>query len=656
MNSLTNRIAISALALCAAPLAAQWSVLPGAAAPTVEAFHMLAPAGGTLHAFSAMAVGWLDLGTPDTLYPDPVRTGDWLALVRLSSQHYRAYSARLHRYSDIAFTDDPRQMIVCVDDDVILMIGNRVGGSGLDACAYSAQTNTWDIVPVHEGYLDYACSRFVAGVIRADNQGFGFSARHGVWVPTACGSGADMLADGNVLFVDIAPPGAVQAFSGVRGEWAISPSQHGSSSAAIDHNVAYVRVGTVLLGAKPCAYSAYGGAWVTTSTPFNATALLTDNVVLLERSSTGAPTYRAFGARPGAWAPLALGTGATAVVASDDDWVVVDDETTGTLHAFGGLCGGAWSAEPYGGSIAVLTGPNSLALGRDSSGVVHTFSAATGAFAAPLSMPTGAVVVGPAMAYAYDATQRRALAARHGGWIAGPAKDPLATYSHGFVGSLAAERNDLTGELTLWHERANAWVSVPVASTVTPTYVGRRNVLIVDATAGGGQVFGLSAQRGNLVAAAGIVGTVVARGADENVGYVQDSGGNLHAFGSPNATHSWFQYPLDSEFQAFADSTPIPSKTMLKGTPGAVTALLISAAPLVPPLVLPGTGTLYCDILTGPYVVVYGPAIGTNGLLPAPITLTLLGAPACFELCSQGLTLAGSFALLGDAAEPVRFH
>ena len=656
-------------ALTIGPVAAQWSALTGAVGgATTDAFLVLAQkpgASGThIHAFSAMAQSWLDLNTVDSMYiagAPSVQTGDWLALIRRSTNNYRAYSARLHAYADISFTDYPTQMVICVEDDIILMIGN--GDGGLQASAYSAQTNAWktQLIP---GLNQHACSRFVAGVIDTNFAGYGFSARYGSWVPRPCGAGSALHADGNVLLVEpAAPPTEVLAFSGVLGIWSKSPLQSTVADVRWDHNVAYVRVQQ---DASPqpqaCAYSAYTGEFVLGPANGPPVVQITDNTVLLTRSPNAnvARHFFAFGARPSTWAELIIPSGNVSSFVGDDDWIVVDVPTQATLHAFSGLCSGAWSARAYAGVVAMTARANMFVV-QDTAGTVHAYSPIHAAFAAAVPPIGTNLRVGLCYAVVQNGVQRYAYSTRHNAWVAGPAKNPAGAYTMGAPGSLVAMRETGPGLLAMFHERQNAWLSGTIAGAGVPNYVGMRNVLICDATGlvPAGQVLGFSAQRGDWVGAPGFAGNPVgAPLVDECVAVVVDAAGTLHAFGTPAATHSWFQYPLDSEFQVTHDpvtGTAVPVKSMLRGNPGDTAVQVVGLAPFFAGLPIPGLGTLLLD----PAMIVLalpGGVVGTNGLLPAPIQLPLPGVPLCAQLWSQGLLVpaAGAATLLGPVPEPAR--
>ncbi len=652
MSSISQSPCWLAISLVAASsTSAQWAALGRDAGSEIhtQAFHVLATANGRVHAFSAMHPSWLALGQPHTAAMAPaVRTGDWTGLIRLSASQYRAYSARLHAYADVAFVDHPDQIQVCVEDDIILILGHRVGSADLEACAYSAQTNSWAFQPMPGSVRGQACSRFVAGVIRGDNVAFAFSARRARWVPTPCGATASLVADGNVLACNDRPPAAVYAFSGVRGSWVASPAQAPASVLAIDHNVAFLRADGPL-GARRCAYSAYDGEWITSSTAAG-TPRLTDNLVLVEQAGTPAiaPTVAAFGARPGAWNTLALPRGVNFTVATGDDWAVVDDRTSRTLHGVSGVASGVWVAQASYGAVSFPALSHSSAA-MDTT-TTRAFSGPRGVFADPKLFGSGLLIATTGGGAFYSATERYAYSARHGAWVAGP---PRSGTNH-FLTPLAfvADYAVATGEVALWHERRNLWISMPVTTggALTASSSGT-NLILLDFTGIGQGVVGVSGQRGDAVAAGGVVGPLLERRADENVGWVRDAADVLHAFASPDATHSCFQYPLDSEFQILTDRVVVPCKIMLRGEADAAAYLAVGLR-LEPPSPIPGLGTLFCS----PIVVPFAGMLDSRGLLPAPYELPLTGHGA-FELCVQGITVGTSgVRLIGASGEPVPYH
>ncbi|MFY9341717.1 MAG: hypothetical protein WAT39_04465 [Planctomycetota bacterium] len=643
-------------------LPAQWAALPIAPTDPVyqDAFQVLTVTGGQAHAFSAMARSWRNLGPCyDGGYATPpLQYGDFVTLLRMSDHDWRAYSARLDQYADIHFVELPDALTVVVEDDVILMIGTQQGMPWKEACGYSGQTNTWRSIAITP--CSVATSRFVLGLkIDGVAKAWGFGARFGSWVELTQ-YGGELAADGNVLLLKGSPGANAAAFSGVLGMWTVSPAQSASSVPTLDHNVAYVRAySAAFANGLNCAYSAYTGVWASSGAANSER--LTDNTVLVEMPPGAVnQAYRAFGARPGTWATLSVPV-AGPVETTDEDWIVVNSPSTTTLHAFSGLCSAAWQNEPYGGTITINTGPDHLAVGRDSTGIVHTFSAMDAAWAPDLPF-AGSVstFTGHCQAVIENAATRFAYSLRNNAWVAGPAKDPAVVHSVAWGGSAYGERNPSSGELVFWHERRSQWLTTSLTGTGTVNRYAGRNVLLLDATSlvPPGPMQAFSAQRGDLVAAPGFVGTPVGTPkVDENVACVRDGAGLLHAFGSPADTHTWYQWPLDTEYQVFTTAAmpPVPMRTMVRGNPGDLGFDLLSLGANFGGVPFPGIGTLYLDLAFG--LVVLGPGVvGANGLLLAPIELSILAAPGSAGLWQQGLTFGTSgAALLGPVPESARF-
>lgn len=303
------------------------------------------------------------------------------------------------------------------------------------------------------------------------------------------------------------------------------------------------------------------------------------------------------------------------------------------------------------------TGPDHHALGRDSADVVHAFSPMHAAWAPALTFPGGGRFTGACQSVVEDTTTRHAYSARHNAWVAGPAKDPTAIHEIVWGGSAYGARNRSTGELVFWHERADQWISTSLAGTGVPVRAAGRNVLVLDATGlvPAGAMLAFSAQRGDLIAAPGFAGVPLAPAvAEENVAWVRDSAATLHAFASPAHNHTWFQWPLDTEYQVFAPvaGPPVPMRTMIRGNSGDQAFLAIAMAPLFPGLPLPPFGTLRLDPATL-VLVLGGGVVGTNGLIGAPIELNVTGGAACLQVWSQGLLFSGgSVTLLDPVPEP----
>ncbi|MEZ5966250.1 MAG: hypothetical protein R3F56_20610 [Planctomycetota bacterium] len=645
-----------------AAIGAQWQTLPCApVAPpdvTQSAFATYVDCNGHLYAYSAMGVGWRDLGVPDPTVP--FAHGDWTGLVALSPVAYRAYSARLHTVADVSFVAPP--IVVRVFDDVILLIGTRPGVGLQEALAYSAQTNTWVPYPAPVASL-VTGSRFVCG-LRAGDQAIGFSARQASWSSTPWVTGAALSSDGNVLLLDPPPPASVSAFSGVIGMWSPSPAQRTSSAAVIDHNVALIRAASGI-GGRNCAYSAYTGAW-TLGSSLAGVVRVTDNVVLVDQTGLiGAPsTLMAFGARPGTWASLSLAAGTAYTVHTGlarSDWVMVEDSTNQVLYAFSGVAGGSWQSRALPTYMATVKAGKSVFVAADGLADLHAFSALTNHWAPVQPLPggflTGQFEVRSCYALAFGAGNRTVYSGRFDVWSAGPPMVGAST--HDFGGSTFAMHDAGTGQLTYWHERTNTWKSLTPGFAGPPTILVDRNVAVVDYSGSGGDILGISAQRGDVRSLSGAIPSPPAVAPDQNVACVVDTLHMAHALGSPNATHSFFQYPLDSEFQTYIlpGAPPLPSKTMVRGTPGDAVSVVFSTAPSS--LVLP-FGTLYCDILSAPYFTLPAPApgvLGADGLLSVPVLLAAPAVVATLELCAQGFTVGPTgLHLVGSAPEPVRWR
>lgn len=659
------RSAGMALALCL-PAAAQWDTLHGAAGATVTqaAFHVVAemptmPSG--VFEFSAMGLPWLDLGPGYVL-----GTGDWTMLMEVAGVNYtyRGYSARYHDYSDIGFDGQPQA--ICVEDDVILLVGPRQGE--FQACGFSAQTRTWDCVPIGTAFT-HACSRFVLGVADQANA-YGFAARTGSWAPPVpVAMAAYLTAEGNVLLLDDPSTNVARTFSGVRGEWSPPMSYLPAGAPQIAHNVAWLRSpgGPAGVGIHR-AYSAYAGAWV----PGGAIAAavhLSDNVVVLEQAGTALlpSAFRAFGARPAtSWAPLSLPAGHayTLRFAAGRDWVIVEDETADELHAFSGVAGGAFTSRGISGGVTGFRAQKTYAIAANAAGDVHAYSAPTGLWA-PVFTPTAPVVYEDQGVYAMvvDAAYNvHVYSSRSGQWDGGPTLSPAYAFAYG--GAVACAHNAVTYERTWWHEHTGTWNDSP-GPMAPPTFLTGRNQMLLDHTAAMGPVAGISAQRGDLIEAPWIPpgGVVTDSWSGQNVACVEVDYVELHAFGSANATHSYFQYPLDSEFAAFtAPAAPTVPAVLTVRDPtavGALVLLLVGLDPPPTPVPLPPLGLcgdLHVIFLDSAFAGVIGP----NGLLTPPYPYAIstpvgvyLGA---FDVLFQGVTFGACVTAVGPTAELARYH
>ncbi|MEZ5966513.1 MAG: hypothetical protein R3F56_21940 [Planctomycetota bacterium] len=649
--------------VCTPAASAQWTSLPSTPTSEVidEGFHVTVVGDSEVHVFSAMTRAWRNLGAyVDISNTERVMTGDWTVLIKRPGLNaFTAYSARLDQCADIVVPLAPSH--VRVEDDVIFLYGGGV------ASAYSAQTNGWDSVPVTSKYA-LVSSRFVVGVIGSQQQAgvftHGFSARYGQWVSYPGGANDTLAADGNVLLAKPGgPPGAVHAFSGVLGTWSVSPAQHAQSAPVLDHNVAYIRAeSTLYAGGATCGYSAYSGVWQLDG-PARPDTLLTANVVLVKTINSDPRVYRAFGARPAVWATLVVPGGVELPVEfADEDWVVVADKNAHVLHAFSGLCGGDWFSEAYGGSVTVLSsagrGADSLALGRDTTGVIHTFSPQHAAWAPPPPVSGTLLLVGACYSVVETADARYAYSSRHNVWVAGPPKDPGAVHVWGASSSAFIGLDTNSRDVVAWHERYGAWLHASLPGAGSPSFAGNRNVVVVDASSlvPAGPVLGFSAQRGDFVAApAGVGAPIASPVAEENVAWFRTADNAIHAFGSPADSHTWFQWPLGTEYQVTRSAAPpAPVKLMLRGAAGAPAFVIIALAPLYPGKPVPG----FCgSLLLDPSSLILLPlaTIGGNGMLPAPVEIPLPGFPVCAGLWTQGIVLSAACpTLLGPVAEPVR--
>ena len=642
--------ALLGLTSFAVPAAAQWDVNPVPPADIrPEGFHIVVTGvDGIVRSFSAATQRWRPIGPldPSPSFIDPLQTGDFVALVRTTRQTYEAYSARLDASASIDFVNDPDQMFVCVDDDVILMIGFRPGAATEEAWAYSGQTNKWVSVPTPEGIESADCSRFVAGVVGRDSRGHGFSARTGMWHSTSCPSGGTVRADGNTVLLDYPAPLPTFGFSGVIGVWDLSPPQNGSAGPLLDHNVALARVDIApAVIDRACAFSAYTGKWDTAPAPGRG-ARVSDNTASVTGRSPAGTLVQAFAAQPGTWNPITVPGPAPRTIG--EDWLTVSDGPV-TL-AFSGLTG-AWVPQPMASAPVISPIPRSLAVGQDAAGEIYAFSATLALWSPPLPAPGATITARDSHVLVDVGPQYAALGARNAVWVAGPAKVAGGIYVTASGESISTVHERNSGMATIFHERQNSWLPLPpVPPVFTP--VGGGNQIWYDDP--GAPPFGISAQRGDGTGA--IAPTVTPPVLEENVGYALDPGGFVVAFGTPADTHTWFQYPLGTEYQVFSGGPLLPSRTMIRGRPGDAALLLVGVLPAIPPIPTPiGTLGLFPAAIL---VTLPAPApIGPNGLLPIPVEIPIPGPPTVFEAWTQGLLIGGGGPrLAGAIGEPIRFY
>ena len=236
-----------------------------------------------------------------------------------------------------------------------------------------------------------------------------------------------------------------------------------------------------------------------------------------------------------------------------------------------------------------------------------------------------------------------------------PATTGITDASAGPGLALQSERS--SERVDHWHERFGQWLTA--APPINSSYwIGLgSNAIILDNSAGGGPVLGFSVQRGNVLPAPPMPSPLVGRPtAEENVAWVRDSAGRIHAFASLAPTHSWYQYPLGTEFAVLSDDLSVPAKQMLRGRPGERAAILLSVAPLHPVLSIPCWDDLAVS-LAAPHVVLPAGVIGPNGLLQPPFSLGLSGPYRCVELWTQGVISGPTCSqFLGSVAEPLRYY
>lgn len=657
--------------LLAANGMAQWAASPIRAGSTVltEGFNVVATAPGIVGddalVFSAITQAWRNLGP---VHADPavaapaIQSGDWTVLVRQSIDKYRAYSARLDQFADITFLTHPDKMIVCVSDDVILMVGLRPQQGAAEACAYSAQTNQWRYVTLcGTPPVAYAYSQFVIGIL--DRGGlYGFSARYGEWVNYP-GADFSLEAKGNVLLAKpMSPAAPVLAFSGVLGQWSMSPPQDDSSGPTLDHNVAYLRAADVSWpdGAN-CGYSAYSGLWQLGG-PAGGIVTMTRNAILVTEQSADHQTFLAFGARPGNWNRLNT-LGNEANVVSEADWLAVDDRRAKRLYGFSGLCAGGWSGEAYVNEITVYAEPqnktcDSVLIGRDSDGCVHAFSPMTAAWAAIQPGLGAKLTLGASFAIVDYPANRWSYSTRSNEWVLGPMKNPAADYVQAGAGAVYAECNVLTGELAFWHERQNKWLTAQLPVLGVPEITGTGNVLVVNAATMSllGPVIGFSAERGDWFNAPPFIPVGVPT-LDDHVAWFLGTDARIHAFASPVDTNSWFNWPLGTEYQVLTPAAPnVPLKVMLKGKPGDSAVLILGPAPLFQGIGLPPLGgKLLIDPLFQLIIEPVG-VIQPNGLLPGPVQMYANLPAYSLGIWAQGFMFDSVHAtFLGPVPEPIRF-
>ena len=118
--------------------------------------------------------------------------------------------------------------------------------------------------------------------------------------------------------------------------------------------------------------------------------------------------------------------------------------------------------------------------------------------------------------------------------------------------------------------------------------------------------------------------------------------------------HTWFQWPLCTEYQIFPDSTGIPSiyRYSIKGTTGLSAWWVVSLITYFPGMPLSGGGYLY---LLPPYLVMLDMgSIGTDGMVHGSIDLPSDSSLPSLQIWSQGALILSSGAPqgVGNVPEP----
>jgi len=655
MSSVARNAALFTLFAASAAAQPAWDSIPAGSKPVhMEGALVVHDNGSDIFAFSATARRFHKLGSTGA----EIHTGDWTALLRTQDQ-VTMYSARLNNH--VTATGVDPLFVKCEDDVAIYVTPGQFGG--LYAIAYSAVTGTADAIPytpTSAGMnVDIASSRFVI-VLRMANSVWGFSARFATWIELPNVAADKPFADGNVGLVDIPNgfSGNTAAFSGVLGSWATSPDTHHTNSSVARHNVAYVRADSTSSLYKACAYSAYNGTWVTSSTarPLNFTNLhLRDNVIALEGTDVLVPGLEAFGARPGlAWVTY---DPFVSVSSLNQDYVISNDLANKRVVSFSGLCDGTFD-------VMSFMNPGGF-------GAVHGAHCSFGIDQAPLpqdtvhygySPHTNTWAVNPVkFVYSWSAEDAVidcigpianpdfwAYSARAGQWIQGPPYIGSALHVIERTGSVIAHQSTAgpgAGEILMFDERASAWPA-PYQPGFTSDMTAGRNLLMLRLHDTARTVIGFSMQRGDWQQSPGVDGPpLIDPVAEENVAYFVDNEGNLCAFASHSDVHAYYQWPNGTEYQTTGvEGTAIPgsmSGTSWTGDFGESIYLLTALDASFPGVNVFGWQNPVClDLGT---LSVFGPfaTVGTSGVVGISGPLPQVAAPVCFDFWVQGAFAGG---------------
>lgn len=652
--------------LAAAPVrgATRWDAVPYVPVNPVvmQGSLVLHDDGGDVRAFSSTAQRFAKIAPTKS----PILgSGDHLAVVKIGTT-YRAWSARLNATAD--FVQGIPLSYSAFGDDVALLVFDS-GPNGGVAWAYSAVTGQWKSVSgTFNGTVasNAAVSGFVIA-LRTTAGVHGFSARKGEWVllPNSQGATAP-IANGNVALASgpFIPFGSnvAAAFSGVLGNWALSPPILAGAEIKIDHNVALCRTVSGVNGWIAAGYSAYNGRFVTSTVKhtigFGFVSYLSDNVIAITNATEAMTGIEAFGARPGlAFTFMPSSIGGLFVPIGQDYLICEPLLFVKTVQVFSGVCGGTF--KPYSYTNTFAGGFNGVHqfLAVDIANKLIGYSAATHTFT-DMPMPTAwDFAMGDAVAEMREfltsapGARFHSLATRHGHFTSSPIQEQGATFATASAGSLVArqQQNGMNaGVILVYDERCDRYPAAYKpggATTMTPG----RNVLLVSLDSAPHQVTGYSVARGDWVKSpsAATGSPLVMPQAEENVGYFVDSAGRLTAFGGDGDLHGFYAWPNDTEFQTnglASGQTVIPPSPLglaLAGEPGDQAYCLYAPGFKCPGLPVGGyQNPLYLEPVS---FTILGPlgAIGPSRILAFSSSGGYLPAPACVQLWMQSLLVGG---------------
>ena len=638
----------------APPAAAQWdSISYSGSTIHTGGFLVLHDDGTDIQAFSAVARSWLAIAPSGSTIVNGT-VGDWTALIQLTDGSYVAYSARLHDTSTMTPVDP--SPTVYIEDDVILITQYDQSSGDYIASGYSAQTNQWVDQVVTTIPTLILTSRFVAGFVTQEvgsPRVYGFGARIGTWADHAFGPCRGQV-DGNVLCYESEQSDPVEiqaiAFSGVLNTWELADPAWILNDLHVEHNVAlYFRDQNM-----PQFYSAYHGKWIASPHPTDATSIirLDDNWILIERDTTwGFPKFEGFGSRPGSALAEVLSSDYT-FENSTKDVALVKNDIISRAAALTGLQT-SWVMKTYTSPLTFLGTPDHSVVISDGADAYHAYSPAYNNWVSQ-TISGATAHVDDAVAIIEASPVWFAYSARWNRWNACPpmGAGTFSPYQGGSVGGNQQIAGGSVGKVTYFDGRRNRWFDSFDPGTVC-TFHTDRNTVLADT---GSELFGFSAQRGDWVEASSFTSPGVTTLMDENVACAVDSAGMLFAFGTPAATHLWYGWPTDTEYQITRLDPASPAMarfSVLGSNPGWNSVLLISKRkPFFPGHSVPGVGLLY---IRPPFV--FKPAgstpIGSDGLSEGSWKPPVLAGIPVVQLWSQGGARLGPDAeLVGTVPEP----